>query len=204
MPDIPAGTIGAFNTADPPGKSFSVLYNPIQPTHANRDNSIPISSSSNTTAPGCTFATAPSSSITDFAWLPGTDVYGNSVSPTGAYKPVTLTGGDIAITGNTTTDWTNAHNAALNATDDAAYRARTNATLPVYVFTLGFTSSVDDVLLQRMANDPSWLTAPVCTSSGSCSNYTTQPQGKYVFAANTQELIQAFMSLSSQALRLSK
>ncbi len=200
MPDIPAGTIGAFNTADPPGQSFSVLYNPMQPTHANSNNSVTITSS----APGCTFASRASGSITDFAWLPSTDVYGNSVSPTGAYKPVTLTGGNIAITGNTATDWTNAHNAALNATDDAAYRARTNATLPVYVFTLGFTSTVDDVLLQRMANDPSWLTAPVCTSSGSCSNYTTQPQGKYVFAANTQELIQAFMSLSSQALRLSQ
>jgi hypothetical protein len=200
MGDIPAGTIGGFNTADPPAQGFSVLYNPIQPTHANSNNSVPIS----TTAPGCVFANRPSGSTADFAWLPGTDVYGNSVSPVGAYKSVSLTGGNIAITGNTATDWTNAHNAALNATDDAAYRARTNATLPVYVFTLGFTSSVDNVLLQRMANDPGWLTDPACTSSGQCSNFTTQPQGKYVFAANTQELIQAFMSLSSQALRLSQ
>ena len=157
-----------------------------------------------TTAQGCTCATRASGSTTDFASLPGTDVYGNSVSPTGAYKPVTLTGGNIALTHNTAADWTNAHNAALNATDAAAFCARTNVTLPVYVFTLGFTKSVDNVLLQRMANDPRWLTAAVCTSPGACSNYTTQPQGKYVFAANTQELIPAFMSLSSQALRLSQ
>jgi Flp pilus assembly protein TadG len=200
MADIPAGAIGAFNAADPPSQSFSVLYNPIQTSDANSNNSVTITG----TAPGCRFGSGASGNISDFAWLPSADVYGNSVAPVGAYKPVTLTNGRIAVTGNTTTDWTNAHNAALNATDNSAYRARTNANLPVYVFTVGFTSSVDDVLLQRMANDPSWLTDPACVNSGACVNDQTQPQGKYVFAANTQELTQAFMSLASQALRLSK
>jgi len=200
MADIPAGTIGAFNASDPPSQSFSVLYNPIQAGHDNTNNSIEIAG----TAPGCKFSGGSSGNISDFAWLPSADVYGNSVLPVGAYKSVTLSGGHIPLTGDTATDWTNARNAALNATDNAAYRARTNATVPVYVFTVGFTNSVDDVLLQRMSNDPSWMTAPVCTNSGSCVNDPTQPQGKYVFAANTQELIQAFMTLSSQALRLSQ
>ncbi len=200
MADVPAGTIGAFNAADPPSQTFSALYNPIQTSHASANNSVSISG----TAPGCKFAGGASGNITDFKWLPPTDIYGNSVSPVGAYKPVTLTGGRVAITGNTTTDWTNAHNAAVNATDDAATRARTNGALPVYVFTVGFTSSVDDVLLQRMANDPGWMTAPACTNSGSCVNDPTQPQGKYIFAANTQELTQAFLTLASQALRLSQ
>jgi Flp pilus assembly protein TadG len=200
MADIPAGTIGAVGTSDPPAKNFTVLFNPNQTGQASSNNNVMIGGS----APGCKFAGGSSGSVADFAWLPSTDVYGNSVSPTGAYKPVTLTNGQIAITGNTTTDWTNAHSAALNATDDAAFRARTNSTLPVYVFTVGFTNSVDDVLLQRMANDPSWLTTPVCTNSSFCVNDPTQPQGKYIFAANSQELIQAFMTLASQALRLSQ
>ena len=200
MADIPAGSIGAFNASDPPSHSFSVLYNPIQTSHANSNNSVTITG----TAPGCRFASGSSGNISDFAWLPSADVYGNSVAPVGAYKPVTLTNGHIAITGVTNTDWTNAHNAALNATDNAAYRARTNPNLPVYVFTVGFTSSVDNVLLQRMANDPSWLTDPTCVSSGSCVNDPTQPQGNYIFAANTQELTQAFLSVAAQSLRLSK
>ena len=200
MADIPAGTIGALATSDPPSQSFTALFNPSQTGQSSSNNNVMIAGA----APGCKFAGGSSGSTSDFSWLPSADAYGNSVAPVGAYKPLTLTNGHIPITGNTSTDWTNAHAAALNATDDSAYRARTNATLPVYVFTVGFTNSVDDVLLQRMANDPSWLTAPVCINSGSCANYTTQPQGKYVFAANAQELIQAFMTLSSQALRLSQ
>lgn len=199
MANIPAGTIGAFNAADPPGNSFSVLYNPIQAGHAAANNSVSIAG----TAPGCKFVGGASGNISDFDWLPSTDVYGNSVAPGTAYKSLSLTGGHVPLTGNASA-WTDAHNAVLNATDDAAYRARTNATLPVYVFTVGFTNSVDDVLLQRMANDASWLPTPVCTSSGSCVSYSTQPQGKYVFAANTQELMQAFISLSSAVLRLSQ
>ena len=199
MSNIPAGTIGAFSTSDPPAQNFSVLHNPSQAGHSSPNNSVMIGGA----APGCKFAGGSSGNISDFAWLPSSDVYGNSVNPPAAYKSVTVTGGHIAMTGNTATDWTNAHGAALNTADDAAYRARTNATLPVYVFAVGFGGSVDAVLLQRMANDPSWLTAPMCGSS-SCSNYPAQPQGRYVFAANTQELMQAFMSLSSEALRLSQ
>ena len=200
MADIPAGTIGAVGTSDPPSHSFTVLFNPNQTGQSSSNNTVMIGGA----APGCTFVGGSSGSVSDFAWMPSTDVYGNSVDPSTAYKSVTMTNGHLAITGNTTTDWTNLHAAALNTADDAAYRARTNATLPVYVFTVGFNSSVDNVLLQRMSNDPSWLAAPDCVNSGLCVNYTTQPQGRYIFAANTQELQQAFLTLSSEALRLSR
>jgi hypothetical protein len=201
MSDIPAGTIGGLYASDPgAAQSFKVLHNPIQTSDTTTNNTVMITS----TAPGCTFAARASTSISDFAWLPGTDVYGNSVNPGTAYKTVTTTGGHVDLTGTTSTVWTNIHNAALNATDHAAYRARTNTTLPVFVFTIGFTSSVDDVLLQRMANDPSWLPTATCTASAACANYTSQPQGRYAFAANTQELMKAFLSLSSQVLRLSQ
>jgi len=201
MADIPAGTIGAFATGDPPSQNFTVLFNPNQLGQSSSNNSVQIAGN----APGCRFAGGQSGNISDFAWLPNTDVYGNSVSPNNAYKPVALTNGHIPLVGtNNAVDWPAAHSAALNLTDNAAYRARTNPNLPVYVFTVGFTNSVDDVLLQRMSNDPSWLTDPACATSGLCVNDPTQPQGKYVFAANSQELIQAFMTLASQALRLSQ
>ena len=200
MADVPAGTIGVVATSDPPGQSFSVLQNPVQAGHSAANNSVKIT----TAAAGCNFSLGSSSSMADFAWLPSSDIYGNSVNPATAYKPVITTGGQIAITGNRSTDWANAHAAALNVADDAAYRARTNATLPVYVFTIGYSASVDNVLLQRFANDPSWLTSADCTRSGLCVNYPSQPQGRYVFAANKQELMQAFLSLSSATLRLSQ
>ncbi|MEQ1949345.1 MAG: vWA domain-containing protein [Bryobacteraceae bacterium] len=200
IPNISAGTTGSVSTSDPPARTMTVLRNPIQTSHATSNNTVNITS----TAPGCTFAGGTSSSIADFAWMPSADVYGNAINPTSAYAPVTTTNGKIAVTRNTNTDWTNIHNAALNVTDNAAYRARTNPTLPVYVFTIGFSNAVDNVLLQRMANDPGWLTSPDCVNSGACSNYADQPQGRYVHAANTQELMQAFLSLSSEVLRLSR
>ncbi|MEQ1885105.1 MAG: VWA domain-containing protein [Bryobacteraceae bacterium] len=200
IPNISAGTIGAISASDPPNRTMTVLRNPLQVSHATTNNTVNITG----TAPGCTFANSTSSRISDFSWMPSTDVYGNAINPSGAYKSVTTTNGKIAVTGDTNTDWSNIRNAALNLTENAAYRARTNSTLPVYVFTIGFSSAVDNVLLQRMANDPGWLTSPDCVNSGECITFSDQPQGRYVFAANTQELMQAFLSLSSEVLRLSR
>ena len=90
------------------------------------------------------------------------------------------------------------------SSDDAASRARTNANLPITVFAVGFTSSVDDTLLQRIANDPDWVSSSSCVSSGDCVVHTDQPEGTYVFAATTADLIPAFLTLSSQILRLSR
>src|SRR6201999_149385 len=76
-----------------------------------------------------------------------------------AYKgSITYNGSHI-----TANNWTVFHNAALNATDNAAYRARDNmgqsATTglgPVTIFTVGLGGNgvVDYTLLQRIANDP--------------------------------------------------
>ena len=85
-----------------------------------------------------------------------------------------------------------------------ASRARTNANLPVTVFAVGFTPSVDDTILQRIANDPDWISSASCASSGDCVVHTDQPEGTYVFAATTADLIPAFLTLSSQILRLSR
>ena len=85
-----------------------------------------------------------------------------------------------------------------------ASSARTSANLPITVFAVGFTSTVDDTILQRIANDPDWLSSASCVSSGKCVVNTNQPEGSYVFAATTADLIPAFLTLSSQILRLSR
>jgi hypothetical protein len=101
----------------------------------------------------------------------------------------------------------------LNATDNAAYNARTNATLPVYVFTIGLGGNdgnpPDPVLLQRMANDPSEdqfnnpPVYPACSTEATCVNYPNQPQGQFIYAPSASQLGQAFLAISSQILRLS-
>src|ERR1019366_7187595 len=107
--------------------------------------------------------------------------------------------------------WSNYHNAVLNATDNAAYVARGNATIPAYVFAIGFGGNStggppDPVLLQRIANDPSgdqfnatpaYSACPTCATAG---QYT----GKFVYAPTSAELNSAFLVISSQILRLNR
>src|SRR5262249_19597439 len=81
MADVPAGAVGVVATSDPPGQSFTVLRNPVQAGHSGNNNSVSIT----TAAPGCKFSGGTSGSMSDFAWLPATDVYGNSVYPSTAY-----------------------------------------------------------------------------------------------------------------------
>ncbi len=186
MADIPAGIIGGMGGTDA-GTTAYLLFNPWAPAALQYS-----------TPNGCSMATD-HNSVSDLAWLPTRDVYGNNLI-NASYNAISgISGGHI-----TTVTMANVRNAAFNATDDAATRARTNTNLPVNVFAVGFTSSVDDTLLQRIANDPDWLSSADCLSSGDCVVHTDQPQGTYVFAATTADLIPAFLSLSSQILRLSR
>jgi Flp pilus assembly protein TadG len=208
------GIIGSFYPDDPfQGAGFLVLSRPWQTSATGGSNSI------NEGGSGCQFSTGGwTNNISDFAWLPATDIYGDQLNPgTGAYKtPVTMSGTHVSLAGSTATQWTNVHNAALNAADNAAYRARTHATLPVFVFTIGLGGNAgnapDYVLLQRMANDPNAdnfnspaLYGTCASESGqNCVSYTDQPQGTFVFSANRTVLTAAFLQISSQILRLSK
>jgi hypothetical protein len=165
------------------------------------------------TATGCTFNGGGTNDYSDFAWLPSQDVFGNQVAPTNEYQSLTLTNGQNVLTGTIATDWPNTHAAALNATDNAAYNARANATLPAYVFTIGLGGNhgnpPDPVLLQRMANDPnadqfnSPAVYPACSTEATCISYASQPQGVFIYAPTSAQLGQAFLSISSQILRLS-
>ena len=153
----------------------------------------------------------PSTSPSDIAWWPGSDVYGNSTNPAYAYKSVTQDAqGHVTQNG-----WTNYHNAVLNATDNAAYRARANGTNPAYVFAIGLggnsaTGPPDPILMQRIANDPDGDTfngtpyySPCATETG-CVTDPSQYQGTFVYSPNSSQLTQAFLQISSQILRLNK
>jgi hypothetical protein len=185
-----------------------VLFDPRQTGDSSNNNSIAISN-----AQGCTFNGSTTTTYSDFNWLPGQDVFGNQVAPSNEYQPLGLTSGYNNLTNNASTDWPNAHAAALNAADNSAYNARTNATLPVYVFTIGLGGNdgnpPDPILLQRMANDPNedqFNNPPVfaaCSAEPSCISYPSQPQGTFIYSPTSAQLGQAFLAISSQILRLS-
>ena len=145
----------------------------------------------------------------DFAWFPTTDVYGNLLRPSGslpagpvAYQTVSTSGSHIANSG-----YTNFHNAAENAADNAAYRARSgfafpspnaSSTLQATIFVVGLGGTVgsppDPILMQRIANDPNGdrfnpagslpaaETYTNCSAEATCVNYSSQPQGTFIFS----------------------
>ncbi len=200
---LPQKMVGGVYSTDPSGgQRFDVLSNIL-------NNNSYISSAS---SPGCGFNTTHITTTppSDFAWLPAKDIWGNDLTPaSGAYKTVTTSGGHVQNSG-----WTNFHNAALNATDNAAYRARTNPTIPAYFFGIGFgvagSDPPDFVLMQRMANDPgpdnfnSPKKYDPCASEPGCVTYSDQPQGTFIFSTDSTDLGRAFLTVSSQILRLSK
>jgi len=209
MANVPAGAIGGFYTSDPAqGSSITVLFNPGQTGDSGSNNSVYLPN-----ANGCKFDGTTTTTYSDFNWLPSQDVFGNQVNPSNAYLSLTLTSGYNDLVGNASMDWPHTHAAALNATDNAAYNARTNATLPVYFFAIGLGGNdgnpPDPILLQRMANDASAdqfnnpAAYPACSTVTSCITYPNQPQGQFIYSPNTAQLGQAFLAISSQILRLS-
>ena len=203
MADIPAGIIGGIGGTDTGNTAF-FLFNSWTTVKTNTYSEVTTGGGSTpqySAANGCSMATTHSANgaPTDLTWLPTTDVYGSNLINSFLQLRVPLPG-DIC----TALSMTQIRAAAFNATDSVASRARTNANLPVTVFAIGFTSSVDDTILQRISNDPDWFSSASCVSSGDCVVNTNQPEGTYVFAATTADLIPAFLTLSSQILRLSR
>jgi Flp pilus assembly protein TadG len=212
---IPAGMIGAVASSDPGSTYFFLNINywttwTQSQSSANHFNSTSYMGS--TQAPGCAFdSTHVTTNPSDINWFPATDVFGNSMNPSYSYKGVTTdTQGHIVQNG-----WANYQNAVLNATDNSAYIARANTTLPVYFFAIGLggnstTGPPDPVLLQRMANDPEGDTFndpalyQPCADETACTTYTSQPAGTFIYSSNSTYLAQAFLRISSQVLRLSK
>jgi len=93
-------------------------------------------------------------------------------------------------------------NFSTNAADHAALRIRrgdpdaqhANRTLQgVVIYSIGL-GDVDDVLLRRIANDPSLTPNPVAAGN----------TGRYVYAANATDLDLAFTRVASELLRLAR
>lgn len=216
---IPTGMVHEIYSSDPSQNSgnhylllsFGTYYS--NPTKYS--NSIYVTS---TNAPGCALGGGQTVSSpytgTDFAWIPSNDVFGNQLNPSNhsAYQTgITTSGGKITV------NWQNYHDGALNATDDAAYRMRTNGTLPVTVYAIGLGGNTgggsdppDYILLQRVANDPNAdlysgsSLYPNCSTEPTCITFPSQQQGTFAFSTTKTGLAAAFTSIASQVLRLSK
>jgi Flp pilus assembly protein TadG len=151
---------------------------------------------------GCQYHNSPSSSFrfvpSDVVALtkPGAanevDTFGNVLT---GYKPVSRDGsGRIRID-----DYVTITNAAINALDSAASRVRSLSAgngLDVMTYTIGLggaSQPAEDALLNRIANTES-----------SAIYDSSKPTGMYVYAANASQLNQAFASIASDILRLSR
>jgi len=167
------------------------LYNQDAPAQPFASDLTLISSSNN-----CRFASNQSQVSSDVQYAPATDYWGNSLTAT-AYRSTTTSGAGLDIVSAQ-----NVENFSINAADHAALRIRRGDPDPtqsnhslsgVAIFTIGL-GDVDDVLLRRMANDPSLTPNPVATGR----------QGRYVYAADATALDLAFTRVASEILRLAK
>jgi len=105
----------------------------------------------------------------------------------------------------------------FNAVDNMGYRARTNMGLPATsgigptsIFVVGLAGNSGDqpdpILLQRLANDPDGdlYNIPTnylpCAQEATCIQYTTQPQGTFIWSADRTKLVQSYQAIVSQVL----
>jgi Flp pilus assembly protein TadG len=168
----------------------------------------------------CAFTSNENNVHQDIAYIPATDLYGNRT--TGYWDNVAATGSHAAsqkllITvgpylGNAMMDHyaagacgtfgnpcglfnNNIDLASMNAAEDAANRARSNAALPVVIFSIGLGGAQDsfpDDFLKHVAN----------TQDSDLYN-TNQPSGKYIFVNGAGQLGSAFQEVASFVQRLS-
>lgn len=233
LANVPAGMVGAVPSSDPSSNNDFWLMDKYFTTSTSNNFDTYTTNGGDylTTATGCGFNSSNGTNIgyagtnpSDIAWWPAADVYGNSgvdgaggASLSAAYKSGITTDakGHITQSGSSPANWTNYHNAVLNATDNAAYTARANTTNPAYVFAIGLggnstTGPPDPILMQRMANDPNGDTfnaSPyysACASETGCVTYPSQYQGTFIYSPSVAELSEAFLKISSQILRLNK
>jgi hypothetical protein len=135
----------------------------------------------------------------DISYLPSTDSFGNQLDTDvlgGAGFPAATTHSAGRIVAN---DRTTIENAGINALDNAAQNARIDAAasnLPFIVYTIGLGNApggVNDVLLQRISNDPH-----------SATHQSAYTDGMYMFSPDTAHLSSAFAAIASDILRISK
>jgi Flp pilus assembly protein TadG len=181
-----------------PGYSNGVVTNTIYGLYNQNATAQPMQADLTVVATdhNCKFWTSQTSVTTDVSYAPLSDYWGNSLNVT-AYRSVTTSGAGLSVTVGQ-----NVENFSTNAADDAALRIRRgdpdplngNRTLPgVTIYSIGL-GDVDDVLLKRMANDPSLTPNPVAAGN----------PGLYVYAADATQLNLAFTRVASEMLRLAR
>jgi len=144
---------------------------------------------------GCSFSSNANSVRRDIAYLPDTDIYGNS-TVNQSYKPGVFFPVGHPYAGRIRPDVPRAlRHAAYNAADHAAWRIRSddNLTPVIYVIGLGGTGGAetfDSELMIRIANDGEPRLQP------------ERPRGLYVYAPTVEELNNAFLRIASEILRL--
>jgi len=88
--------------------------------------------------------------------------------------------------------------ASMNAAEDAAQRARRDATYPVTMFSIGLGGAADvspPQFLEHVAN---------AINSDLKASHTTEPIGKYIFVDGPGQLGAAFQEIASYVQRLSQ
>ncbi|MBE0657755.1 MAG: VWA domain-containing protein [Bryobacteraceae bacterium] len=188
------GIIVATGTAASTGNTGAIISSAVQSLTSPHLN--PINSSVTTSdeyASGCRFLSNIYYARRDVAYIPNTDLYGNATNccymnplssdkfSSGAYagklrpdKPITI------------------EKAASNALDNQANTIRSHSTLYPVIYSIGL-ASVDEVLLKRVANDP---TGP--------SYNTSQQPGLYAYAPDQTQLARAFAVIQSEILRIAR
>jgi Flp pilus assembly protein TadG len=200
LPNLPAGPIGGVGSGDSITSARWGVRRFWATSTASTYNRGTYTTSQ---APGCSFSVSGESTFqNDIAWLPEQDAFGNNL--TGYRTPIRRNSdGRIRVD-----DTETILNASFNASDDAASRARTNGTIPAYVFVVGLggTSGAPPnyQLLQRMANDPNpdLFNTPALYSA--VANQPNQFVGTFIFSSDPSELSQAFLKISAMILRLSR
>ena len=181
-----------------PGYSNGVVTNTIYGLYNQVATAQPMATDQTVIADnaGCAFRNDQTRVTSDISYAPLTDYWGNSLNAT-AYRTVTTSGAGLSITVGQ-----NVENFSTNAADHAALRIRrgdpdslnANRTLGgVTIYSIGL-GAVDDVLLKRMANDPSLTPNPVAAGNA----------GRYVYAADATQLDLAFTRVASEMLRLAR
>ncbi len=181
-------TATSVNDLAPTGDTYAVISTA----------SSPITSSTSITAAsasGCSYNSNVRNGRQDVAYIPTQDSNGNSTIgylaldyfPTGDYYH-----DQIRPDMPRTVRW-----AAFNATDSLSQRIRNDSTYTPIIYTIGLagneTMAINQDFMERLANDTS------------ASNFDpTKPQGDFIYAPTTAQLSQAFQSVASQILRLSK
>jgi hypothetical protein len=143
--------------------------------------------------------------LTDLKQIPATDAYGNSTDSTAYVYSKSYIRRGIAYNRNIVpTGSTGGYQLALTSwilVDNIANTIRSNPNMKTVVYTIGYEGSqsggdsrvVDDLLLQRVANDPD---APGYNAA--------QQQGKFYRAKDEEAIGKAFTQIAAEVLRLAK